>query len=121
MMHRTTNIKKSLLKCEEHPNLSSVDIYRVVHYEPVPPGLTANQCYYTDNLQHLQENVQQKRPEKWNSEDWILDHYFAHAHSALFVHEFLAKHNTVIPCSFYSPDLASRAFYILPELKTEEI
>jgi len=57
-----------LLKCEEHPNLlSSVGIYRVVHYESIPPELTANQCYYADNLQHLQENVQQKRPEKWNS------------------------------------------------------
>jgi hypothetical protein len=36
-------------------------------------------------------------------------------------HEFLAKHNTVIPRPFYSPDLASRAFYLLPEFKMEEI
>jgi hypothetical protein len=62
-----------------------------------------------------------KRPEKWNSEDWILDHYYAHAHSALSVHEFLAEHNTVIPSPFYSPDSASCAFYLLPELKMEEI
>jgi hypothetical protein len=99
-----------------------VDIHRVVHYEFVPQGQMLNQCYYTDTLQHLQQNVQQRRHEKWNSGDWFLDHDNAPADSALSVHEFLAKNKiTVILNPFYLSDLATCVFYLLPKLKMKEI
>jgi len=46
-----------------------VYIYGIVHYEFVPKGETLNQNFYLDVLQCLQEDVRQRRPEKWCSGD----------------------------------------------------
>lgn len=42
--------------------------------------------------------MQENQPEKWNLDNWFLKHDNIPAHSALSVHEFLAKNTqTVIP------------------------
>jgi len=39
----------------------------IVHKEFVPPGQTVNAAFYVEDLKHLRENVQRKRPDQWRN------------------------------------------------------
>jgi len=70
----------------------------IVHQEFVPPGMTVNADFYCDVLRRLRENVQRKRPQKWQNQYLIIHHDNAPAHRSFKVSQFLAKNNmTVIP------------------------
>jgi transposase len=59
-----------------------------------------------------------KRPGKWRTNNWVLHHDNAPAHTALAVQHFLASKNmTVISHPHYSPDLAPCDFFLFPKMK----
>jgi hypothetical protein len=73
-------------------------IDRIIHKEFVPPGQTVNAKFYCDVLRQLREHMRRKRPGKWRTNNWVLHHDNAPAHTALAVQHFLASKNmTVFP------------------------
>jgi len=89
-----------------------------VHREFVPPGMTVNANFSCDVLRRLRENVQHKRPQKWQHQNLIMHHDNAPAHRSFKVSQFLAKNNmTEIPHPPYSPNLAPCDFFLFPKLK----
>jgi hypothetical protein len=77
-----------------------------VHHESVPQGQTVSQRYYADILKHLREHVRQTSVNSGPQQICILTQGNAPAHTALPVHEFLAKNKmTVVPHHLYSPYL----------------
>jgi [histone H3]-lysine36 N-dimethyltransferase SETMAR len=94
------------------------DYEGVVHKEFVPAGQTVNKDFYIAVLKRLRESIRKKRPEKWATQDWILHHDNAPAHTALSVLHYLAKNNMItLPHPAYSPDLAPCDFFLFPRLK----
>jgi hypothetical protein len=76
------------------------------------------QTDYLIVLQRLRDADRQKRPHKWSSGTWLLQHDNAPCHAALSVREFLAKHSIlVVPHPPYSPHLAPCDFFLFPRLK----
>jgi transposase len=91
----------------------------VVHYEFLPKGRTVNKEYYLEVMQRLREAVKKKRPDAWQENRWMLQHYNVPSQSTFFVCDFLAKHaTTVLPQPPYSPDLAPADFFLFPKLKS---
>jgi hypothetical protein len=79
---------------EEHAsNFFHCDIVLCPEFIP-----QASQQYYTDVLQHLWENVQQKCPEKWQNGDRLV-------------------HHDNMPTPFYSLDLALCDLFLFPKIK----
>jgi transposase len=94
------------------------DIDGIIHKEFVPQGQTVNAKFYCDVLRRLREVMRRKRPGKWRTNNWVLHHDNAPAHTALAVQHFLASKNMmVIPHPPYSPDLAPCDFFLLPKMK----
>ena len=88
----------------------------IVHKEFVPPGQTVNHAFYKDVLERLRKRVQRVRRDI--TDDWVLQHDNAPAHTALSIREYLAKKNIpVLPHPPYSPDLAPCDFCLFPKLK----
>jgi transposase len=69
-------------------------------------------------MKSLREAERRKRPEGWRKKIWILYHDNAPPHTLFLVHEFLAKHETVVPQPPYSPDLAPVDFFLFAKLKS---
>jgi len=85
----------------------------------VPRGETVNKEFYLNVPNRLRAAVGRKRPEAWTNNTWMLHHDNKPAHAALFILEFLTKHETtVVPQAPYSPDLASADFFLFPKLKS---
>jgi hypothetical protein len=102
---------KSLLIC-------FFDIDGITLKEFVPPGHTVNMKFYCDTLRRVREDMRRKRPGKWCTNNWVLHHNNAPAHTALAVQHFLASKNmTVVPHPPYSPDLAPCDFFLFPKMK----
>lgn len=94
------------------------DAKGIVHHEYLPEGSTVNQDYYIEVLKRLRNSIRRKRPEMWESNNWLLHHDNAPAHSALKTREFLTKHSiTLLPHPPYSTDLAPCDFFLFPKLK----
>jgi hypothetical protein len=69
-------------------------------------------------MRRLREDVRRKRPALWASNDWLIHHDKAPAHTALSVQRFLATNNmAVVPYPPYSPYLALRDFFLSPKIK----
>jgi len=78
-----------------------------------------NKQLYQEVLARLGDAVRRKRPELWENQTWMLHHEDAPAHASLFIHSYLAKHQTsVVPHPPYSPDLAPADFFLFSKLKT---
>ena len=87
------------------------NIRGIVHKEFVPPGQTVNHTFYKDVLERLQKRVQQVRKDV--TDDWVLHHDKAPAHTVLSIWEFLAKKNIpVLPHPPYGPEPATCDFYL---------
>jgi len=70
----------------------------IVHRGFVPPGMTVNADFYCDVLRRLRENVRCKRPQKWQNQQFIIQHDNAPANRSFKVLQFLAKNSmTVVP------------------------
>jgi hypothetical protein len=94
------------------------DIKVTVHFEFIPQGQTVSQSYYVEILKGLYEAMCTKSPEVWPSV-WILHHDNAPAHKALSVRQFLGQISvTEMECTFCSPDLALKDFWLFPEIKS---
>jgi len=79
-------------------------------------GQTINQAFYKDVLERLRKRVQRVRMDI--TDDWVLHHDNAPAHTALSIREFLAKKNIpVLPHPPYGPDLAPCDFCLFSNLK----
>ena len=68
-------------------------IHSIVCCKFVPQRQTVNEHCRIDASWHLQENVRQNFPEKWNLGCWFLDHENVRAYFAFSVSEFLVKNN----------------------------
>jgi hypothetical protein len=80
--------------------------------------IKVNQKYYLEVLTKLCEQVRKKRSDLWKKKSWILHQDNAPGHNALAVKQFLAvKCIPVLQHPLYSPDLASRDFYLFPKVK----
>jgi len=89
-----------------------------VHHEFTPEGQSVNAAFYVEVLKCLRDRVRRVRPELWDRRQWILHHDNAPAHSALIVHEFLARNSiTMLKRPPYSPDLAPCDFFLFPRCK----
>jgi len=109
---KKAHIQKSKLKTML---ICFLDQEGIVHREFVPPGMTVNADFYCDVLRRLRENVQCKRPQKWQNQNLIIHHDNAPAHRSFKVSQFLTNNNmTVIPHPPYSPDLAPVTFSSSP-------
>jgi transposase len=96
------------------------DIRSIVHREFVLQGQTVNTKFYSEVLQCLRENIQQKQPDLWCAKNWILHDDNAPCHRALLIHEFLANHNMLLlPHPPYSTDLAPANFFHFPKMKMQ--
>jgi transposase len=90
----------------------------IIHKEFVPPGQTVNAKFYCNVLRWLRKDMREKRPGKWRTNNWVLHHDNAPAHTALAVQHFLASKNmTVVPQPPYSPDLLPCDFFLFPKMK----
>jgi hypothetical protein len=90
----------------------------IIHKEFVPPGQTVNAKFYCDVLRRLREDMRQKRPGKWRTNNWVLlSRQCTRAHrfgcAAFFG---LQKHDGRPPPP-YSPDLAPWDFFLFPKMK----
>ena len=54
----------------------------------------------------------------WKNASWILHHDNTPAHNALSVKRYLAKNIPVMEHPPYSPDLATRDFFLFPKIKS---
>ena len=90
----------------------------IIHREFVPPGMMVNAHFYCDVLRRLCENVQCKRPQKWQNQNLITHHDNAPTHRSFKVSQFLAKkHDSGPP---YSPDLAPLWLFPLPQAEASD-
>ena len=94
-----------------------LDSEGVVHYEFPPQGRTVHKEYHLEVMRH-REAVRKKRPDVWQENRWLLQHDNAPSHSMFLVHDFLAKHATVLPQPPYSPDITPADFFLFPKLKS---
>ena len=79
-------------------------------------GQTVNQAFYKGVLERLRKRVQRVCTDI--TDDWVLHHDNAPAHTALSSREFLAKKNiSVLPHPPYSPDPVPCDFYLFCKLK----
>ncbi|GFT43122.1 histone-lysine n-methyltransferase setmar-like protein [Trichonephila clavipes] len=62
--------------------------------------------------------IWRKRPQLWESGDWLLHHDNAPAHTSNLVQQYLSKHSIVqLRQPPYSPDIAPCDFWLFPRLK----
>ena len=90
----------------------------VVHYEFALRGQTINKEYYGEVLKRLRDAVKRKRPRFWSSDDRLLHHDNAPAHSSNLEQQFLAKHKIKkLRQPPHNPDIAPCDFRMFPKLK----
>ena len=90
----------------------------VVHYEFTLRGQTINKEYYGEVLKRLRDAVKRKWPRFWSSDDRLLHHDNAPAHSSNLEQQFLAKHKIEkLRQPPHSPDIAPCDFRMFPKLK----
>jgi hypothetical protein len=88
----STAIKKH---CEVNADLN-FDNDRIIHKEFVLPGQTVNAMFYCYILRRLKGDMARKRPDKWRTNNWVLHHDNAPAHTALTVNQFLSSKNVTV-------------------------
>jgi hypothetical protein len=91
-----------------------IDAVGTIHKEFVPPGQTVNAKFYCDVLQRLMEDMRQKRPHKWHTNNWVLHHDNAPAHTVWLCSRFGLQNHDGRPPPLYSPDLALWDFLLFP-------
>jgi len=97
--------------------LTSFYIRGIVHYEFVPTGETVNKVYYLEVLERLREKVRWKDPKflPTTHGSCITTMHLPTRH---YLREFLAtKQITMLAHPAYSPDLAPKDFFFVPEDK----
>ncbi|GFU67918.1 histone-lysine n-methyltransferase setmar-like protein [Trichonephila clavipes] len=79
----------------------------IVHHEYAHTGQTINKEYYVEVLKRLRNAIRRKRPQLWESGDWLLHHDNAPAHTSNLVQQYLSKHSIAqLRQPPYSPDIA---------------
>ena len=94
------------------------DVKGLVHFEFVPQGQTFNQQFYLEVLKWLHDAVRRKRPELWQSGEWLLHHDNAPAPTALSVQQFLTKNG--ITTASHPPLPRPGTLRFFPVSKNEE-
>ena len=120
IISETKKGQASQIKCENHVDLLLCDIKGLVHFELVPQGQAVNKQFDLEVLRRLHDDVRRKRPELWQSGEWLLHQNNAPTHTALSVRQFLTK-NAMTTASHppYSPDLAPCDFFPFPRMKRD--
>ncbi|GFY30596.1 uncharacterized protein TNCV_3117581 [Trichonephila clavipes] len=90
----------------------------IVHHEYAHTGQTINKEYCVEVLKRLRNAIRRKRPQLWESGDWLLHHDNAPAHTSNLVQQCLSKHSIAqLRQPPYSPDIAPCDFWLFPRLK----
>ena len=89
----------------------------VVYHEHALPGQKINKEYYLNVLCWLRDSIQQRWPQLWATDDWQLHQDNVPTHASHVVQRFLVK-ITQVTQPLYSPNLASRDFWLFPKLKS---
>ncbi|GFX94408.1 maestro heat-like repeat-containing protein family member 1 [Trichonephila clavipes] len=90
----------------------------IMHHEYAHTGQTINKEYYVEVLKRLCNAIRRKRPQLWESGDWLLHHDNAPAHTLNLVQQYLSKHSIAqLRQPPYSPDIAPCDFWLFPRLK----
>jgi hypothetical protein len=94
------------------------DMKGIVHFDVITQGQTIKQAYYAEIMERLRQAVRRKRPELWPN-DWIIQHHNAPTHRVLSVKKFLVQKSiTEMEHPSYSPDLASKVFWMFPKINS---
>ena len=89
-----------------------------MHKEFFLTGQTVNSGFYCDVLRRLRKNVRRGCPKLRREPTWLLHHDNAPSHTSVLTQQFLAKNKmAVTPNPTYSPDLATRDFFLFPKKK----
>ena len=103
---RTWSQKKVML-------ITFFDSKDLIHYKFLENGQTVNSSFYIEVLRRFREKLCKKRPDMWQSGDWILQHDGASSHSSMLTRGHMEKNKfDVLPHPSYSPDLAPCDFYL---------
>ncbi|GFY08975.1 protein GVQW3 [Trichonephila clavipes] len=112
--------EKSPSKSKQHQvNVDCFFYYEgIVHHKYAHTGQTINKEYYVEVLKRLRNAIRRKRPQLWESGDWLLHHDNAPAHTSNLVQQYLSKHSIAqLRQPPYSPDIAPCDFWLFPRLK----
>lgn len=89
-----------------------------VHYEVLPHGLTMNSELYCKQLDRLEEQINETRPELANRKGVIFHHDNARPHTSLATREKLSSLGwEILKHPPYSPDLAPSDYYLFLSLQ----
>ncbi|GFW09975.1 uncharacterized protein TNCV_4207401 [Trichonephila clavipes] len=95
------NVERVRVAVEQDRRLTGI-----VHHEYADTGQTINN--YVEVLKRLRNAIRRKRPQLWESGDWLLHHDNAPAHTSNLVQQYLSKHSIAqLRQPPYSPDIAS--------------
>ncbi|GFW64306.1 mariner Mos1 transposase [Trichonephila clavipes] len=90
----------------------------IVHREYAHTGQTINKEYYVEVLKRLRNAIRRKRPQLWESGDWLLHRDNAPAHTSNLVQQYLSKHSIAqLHQPPYSPNIALCDIWLFPRLK----
>ena len=91
-----------------------------VHINFLPEGETVTSEYFVSVLRELRESIRRKRPQLWQSQNFILHMDNASSHTAGNTALYLHKNNfDTLQHPPYSPDLAPCDFWAFPVLKRQ--
>ena len=113
---KKVHMSKSKIKTMQ---ITFFDQKSLMHHKFVPQDQTANQHFYQQVLNCLNDWVHCCRPALWKDKSWMLHHDNAPAHTALSMWQLLTnKRVAVLGHPPYSLDLAPCDFWLFPKLKS---
>ncbi len=94
------------------------DANGMIYREFIPQRAEVSGERYLEILRRFCVSMSRKRPQRWEQQDFTLQHDGAPAHRCDEVVQFLARNNTeVLPHPGYSPDLAPCDFWLFAWIK----
>ncbi len=96
------------------------DSQGAVHIDFLPEGETVNSEYFISVLREVRESIRRKRPQLWQTNQFVLHMDNASCHTSGDTRLYLHKNNfEVLQHPPYSPDLAPCDFWAFPVLKKQ--
>ena len=98
--------------------ISTFDCTGLIYMNWVPTGQTVKNEYYFEVLREFRERFRWKKSAPFKLAQWHFHQDNTPVHNSIFVTDYLTKMGIKTdPHTFYSPDLASCDFWLLPKRK----